>query len=194
MVKILLGFVLLVLSLGSAPKIEPYYAYVVATERPANSPGLVEPGEHPNYTVQLPLSGLTNNTGLMLQDLLKQNPQYVFAFTNQTQTGPRNLVGYFDPVLPATTGIWTTPVNVRERYEYIPEAEFYRPSVTPPFIPPVVVPPVLPPVPPVCNHDCHSPEPSMSAVPETKTWALLCLGLAALWIGKSITTSHVNKE
>lgn len=63
--------------------------------------------EHPNYTVQLPPDE-SNTTGILPEDLLKQNPQYLFSFTSYTDSGPRSLIGYFDP-LPATQVIWTTP-------------------------------------------------------------------------------------
>jgi hypothetical protein len=59
------------------------------------------PGMHPNYDVQLPLD-LSNNTGISFADLLKQDPQYDFAFSN-------NLIMYFDPVNPAKQVIVTTP-------------------------------------------------------------------------------------
>jgi hypothetical protein len=56
---------------------------------------------HPNYDVQLPLD-LSNNTGISFADLLKQDPQYDFAFS-------MNLILYFNPVNPAKQVIVTTP-------------------------------------------------------------------------------------
>jgi hypothetical protein len=61
----------------------------------------IVPGMHPNYDIQLPLD-LSNNTGISFADLLKQDPQYDFAFSN-------NLILYFNPINPAKQVIVTTP-------------------------------------------------------------------------------------
>ncbi len=150
----------------------------------AETIGLVELGQHPNYSVQLPPK-LDNFTGVTLSELLKQNPQNLFAFTSETDSGPRNLVGYFTPE-PWVTVIWTTrnigsiqkeqefewfvpvlpviplPVGCEVTYTCLP----IHPPVVPPVNPPTsckmtqscppVHPPVIPPVyPPVCLHDCY---------------------------------------
>lgn len=128
--------------------------------------GLVVPGAHPNYTAQLP-PNLVNNTGISLSNLLIQNPQNSFAFTSETDSGPRNLIGYFDPVLPALQVIWTTP-----RIEWVmpeePESIFVPPPPPPPSCEATGTCPPPPgcevthscPPPPVCLHDCHPPPPS----------------------------------
>lgn len=132
--------------------------------------GLVVPGLHPNYTVQLP-PDQSNSTGISLEDLLEQNPQNLFAFTSQTDSGPRNLIGYFDPVLPALQGIWTTPYVIWVASEE-PEPIIIPPPPPPPPPPGCEVtgtcPPPPPPPgcevlgicpPPPCVHDCHPPPP-----------------------------------
>lgn len=138
--------------------------------------GLVEPGEHPNYDVQLP-GTLTNNTGITLGELLIQNPQNIFAFTTETLSGPRKLVGYFDPVLPATQVTWTTPYVWEPPTEYSSSA-----TLSPPPISCEVThtcPP--PPCPPGCECGPHNPPPPPpTPVPEPGQWRNMLLSLAGL--------------
>lgn len=142
--------------------------------------GLVEPGEHNNWLLP---SDLSNLTGITLQELLKQNPQNLFAFTAQTNSGPRNLIGYF-PFAPWEDPTWTTP-----RVEWIPKDEPNFERFVPPVIPPVVPPPVcthncgpIPPVqPPNCVIDgtCHPHHPGHE-VPEPTTFVLIGSGCIAM--------------
>lgn len=139
---------------------------VLACSLQAGTIGFVEPGQHPNYSVQLPPE-LNNFTGISLGELLTQNPQNSFAFTNMTDSGPRDLIGYFDPVLPGLQVIWTTLAVEWKRSEPEPSALIILPppgcevTHTCPPIGPPVVPPCLyncgPIVPPICEHDCHPP-------------------------------------
>lgn len=174
---------------------------LVAYSMQAGTIGLVVPGIHPNYAVQLPPNS-TNSTGIELSNLLIQNPQNVFAFTSQTDSGPRNLVGYFDPVLPALQVIWTTPYVA---WVLRDEPNFER------FIPPpptgcevtgTCPPPppgceathscLPPPPPPVCLHDCHPPPvgcevtntcpppPPPTQVPESNNALYILAGIACI--------------
>ncbi len=157
----------------------------------AGTIGLVVPGDHPNYTVQLP-PDQSNNTGIALSNLLTQNPQSIFGFTSQTDSGPRNLIGYFDPILPALQVIWTTPYVA---WVLRDEPNFERFVPPPPptgcevtgTCPPPPPPPGCeathscppPPPPPVCLHDCHPPPPP-TQVPESKNAVLIIAGLAGI--------------
>lgn len=141
---------------------------LLALSARAGTIGLVTPGDHPNYAAQLP-PNQSNNTGISLSNLLIQNPQNAFAFTSETDSGPRNLIGYFDPVLPALQVIWTTPYT----WEPPPESLYVESVIPPPPPPPgcevtgTCPPPpgcevthsCPPPPPPVCLHDCHPPPP-----------------------------------
>lgn len=133
--------------------------------------GLVELGEHNNFLLP---PDQQNLTGITLQELLVQNPQNLFAFTAQTETGPRNLVGYFDWLLPAVAPIWTTPYVAWTAPEEPESAWVAPPPIDPPSCvvncgpvnpPPCTVNcgPIIPPVctencgpvnPPVCTHNC----------------------------------------
>ncbi len=155
---------------------------VLALSLRAGPIGLVKPGQHPNYTVQLP-QDLNNLTGITLEELLQQNPQYQFGFTSMTDTGPRNLVGYFDPVLPATWVIWTTP-NLWQPPKEEPNFERLIPSPTgcevtgtcpPPPPPGCEVTHSCPP--PVCVYDCHHPVPPPTEVPEPNVFIFVSMGL-----------------
>jgi hypothetical protein len=146
----------------------------------AGTIGLVVPGAHSNYTAQLP-PNLVNNTGISLSNLLIQNPQNNFAFTSETDSGPRNLIGYFDPVLPALQAIWTTQATSPYIAPEEPE-RVYGPPIGPPVIPPVH-PPHPPCVgcgePPVCYHECH-PHPPPTEVPEPMSFVLMGAGLVGI--------------
>jgi len=143
--------------------------------------GHVKPGGNPNWNVQLPLDP-RNGTGIPLQNLLQQNPQNLFAFTTQTDSGPRDLIGYFTPD-PWVTVVWTTP-DTGWRVD-VPEADFNRPSVRPP---PGVLPPVHPPVvPPLVL------PPSAEEVPEPRFFygvamTILFFALTRRWRGKQRRT------
>lgn len=163
----------------------------------ANVIGLVEPGEHPNYDVQLP-PVLDNLTGVTLEELLKQNPQNSFAFTSQTDSGPRNLIGYFGQ--PWDMVIWTTPYVAWEP----PPVDEILPIVIPP--PPCEVTHTCPPPtgceathtcpplscevthtcpPPSCEitHTCPPTEPETPVnVPEPNMLYLLPTALLALYL------------
>ena len=100
------------------------------------------PGMHPNYDVQLPLD-LSNNTGISFADLLKQDPQYDFAFSN-------NLIMYFNPVNPAKQVIVTTPRVPLEpdlsgpfSFEVVPPSDCHV-TGTCEVIPPVLLTPEIP--------------------------------------------------
>jgi len=167
----------------------------------AETIGLVELGQHPNYSVQLP-PNLSNFTGITLSEILKQNPQNLFAFTAETDSGPRNLVGYFTPE-PWVTVIWTTRnIGSVQKEEENFEQLFERPVVPPlvgcevthtclpsnrPVVPPVNPPTsckmtqsCLPVQPPICLHDCHPVEPPDTQVPEPVTFILMGIGLIGI--------------
>lgn len=148
--------------------------------------GLVVPEDHPNYMVQLP-PDLNNNTGISLSNLLIENPQNIFAFTSQTDSGPRNLIGYFDPVLPALQVIWTTPYVAWVLQD---EPNFERFIPLPPTPGCEVTHLCPPPPPPVCVHDCHPPPPSCEVtgtcpsppveIPEPMSFVLIAAGLVGI--------------
>lgn len=135
----------------------------------AGTIGLVTPGDHPNYAAQLP-SDLTNNTGISLNNLLVQNPQNSFAFISQTDSGPRNLIGIFSPILPALQVVLTTPYVAWVRLDEPNFERFIPPPPTgcevtgtcppPPPPPGCEVTHSCPPPPPVCLHDCHPLPPN----------------------------------
>jgi len=157
--------------------------------------GLIEPGEHNNWLLP---SDLSNLTGITLQELLKQNPQNLFAFTAQTNSGPRNLIGHF-PFAPWDAPTWTTP-----HVEWIPKDEPNFERFVPPVISPIV-PPVQPPVhpspcvgcepvhPPNCSVDgtCHphhpvppdEPHHPGHEVPEPEAFYLIPIGLLFVLLG-----------
>jgi hypothetical protein len=147
--------------------------------------GLVVPGVNPNYTVQLPLDQ-SNNTGISLDNLLIQNPQNIFAFTSQTNSGPRNLIGYFDPVLPALQVIWTTPYLAW----VLPDEPNFERFIPPPPTGCGVTGTCPPPPPPVCLHDCHQPPggcgvtgtcpPPPTQVPESNDGFMILAGLGGI--------------
>ncbi len=128
-------------------------------------------GMHPNYDVQLPVSNLTNTSGVTVEELEKQSPQYAFAFSG-------NLIGYFGllDTNPARLVVWT----VRRGPDYEPrdESESYvTPVIPPPVVPP---PPFIPPpvIPPSCEMlgTCPQPPPSQGEVPEPGTQLLFVSG------------------
>lgn len=183
----------------------------------AGTIGLVVPGDHPNYAAQLPPNS-TNSTGIALSNLLTQNPQSIFGFTSQTDSGPRNLIGYFDPVLPALQVVWTTPYVAWVPLDEPNFERFIPPPPPPPnceltgTCPPPPPPPpgcevthsCPPPPPPVCLHDCHPPPPPggcevtgtcpppppPTEVPEPKQFPLVCAGLLTLVFLRLSTKHH----
>ena len=132
---------------------------------------------HPNTQVQLP-NFLGNETGIGVSDLERQFPQNSFAFS-----GP--LILYFDPVLPSTQVVVTTPRvawTAREETESLsvvvpPVVPPIIPPTTPPVVPPVVIPPHHP-----CYHDCHPIVPPATEIPEPNTLVMVSVILGGLFI------------
>lgn len=167
-------------------------ATALALSLQAGTIGLVEPGENPNYDVQIPGAMFINLApAVPLEVLLGENPQYYFAFW-RNESGAE-LFAYFDPVLPSTQVIVTTqatPWLLRDEPNF---ERFAPPIVVPPVEPPPcthncspVVPPVHPPSSCVDNGTCHLPvclldcgpahPPPGSDVPEPSTFLTLTAG------------------
>lgn len=156
--------------------------------------GHVVPDDHPNYKAQLP-PDLNNNTGISLSNLLIENPQNSFAFTSQTDSGPRNLIGYFDPILPALQVIWTTPYVMWVAPEE-PEPIIIPPP--PPLPPPPgcevtgTCPPLFPPLGCEVIGTCPPlpPPPPPTEVPEPQMWALMVAGILLIYACRPRPRAH----
>ena len=139
-------------------------------------------GMHPNYDVQLPVSNL-NTSGVTVEELEKQSPQYAFAFSG-------NLIGYFGllDTNPARLVVWT----VRRGPDYEPKDQegYDAVPVIPPIVPPPVVPPFIPSpvIPPSCEMlgTCPQPPPSQGEVPEPRTQLLFVSGGAILFGARAL--------